>query len=1166
MDSHHLTILHLSDLQFGENHRYPDGVESFNSLYSKLAQDLDELKERSGIQPTAIVVTGDVAELSMPAEYEQAARFLSRLAVHLKVDRKRVVVVPGNHDVNWSLCQGARLTAEGEGRAFEQPYFAKFNNYRRFVDQFYKNTGVVFDENNLFHVYALPKEQVLIVGFNSCIHESERDDDHYGWIGVQQALDAVQRCDELDPERECLRIGALHHNFVGGSDLDNENLRDRDEIVQCLQKGLVQLLLHGHRHIAGLHTWGRGADEPLKILATGSAGLDRKTLPDHPNQYQIVTIENRSKVTVTMRQYSAQSFGLKGQGTWIADASVDDSSVVRFSLGTPQPKHEAKVKPAAAYSSLTDARKQLADYLAQEHRYLQLKGFGTSLRAPLELERLYIALHAVPGYLEEQKARALLLAAGKPEDFGGIGKSATGGEPTPAASFDELEVGPALEFCEQQNYSGMVILGDPGCGKTTLLKFLTLCLVNRKPQEQTGVPPRRFPILLPLRYVEDFGSSLEAALREYYANAMTHLNLPSDFFQRVLKDHRRPCLLMLDGLDEVTTVERREKASEWIESQRKAYRYLLIVVTSRFAGYRGSSRLPGNYLELHIRDFHDDDVFEFVRLWYHQVETAQRGDELQWQELARNQSENLIQQLNSSSSLLTLARNPLMLQIICLVHRSHGQLPRRRTELYEECVKVLLQKWDEAKGLEVFLNDAEARHVFRPLALWLHEEENRTHADAEQVKAVIAPHLARVKRKSPEWANEHLDRVLTSVRDRSGLFVGYGVERYGFQHLSFQEFLAAEEIIKQRLHSLLVDRFGQSWWREPTLLALGIDDQQFQASLFAELIRAPACQKHMDLALTCMRETLIPNITPMVEALRDHDLPRETRHNCVLFLREIGGAEAENALRGALDDPESQVANAALEALLRLERPVPEAALPDDVIINEKDKTVLIRIPGGKFWMGTDDGPEEERPRHQVHLDEYYIARNPITNAQYAKFIEETGHPQPAFWKETRFNQPYQPVVGVYWYDAMEYCEWAGLQLPTEAQWEKAARGTDDRIWPWGDEAPDERRCNFNQNIGATREVGSYPDGASWYDCLDMAGNVREWCVTKWRDSYLEDEPDDSSEGDLEARVLRGGCWQDDDSCIRCAYRFAHLPGLPGFPQRGISFRPVKVADSDSDC
>ena len=213
---------------------------------------------------------------------------------------------------------------------------------------------------------------------------------------------------------------------------------------------------------------------------------------------------------------------------------------------------------------------------------------------------------------------------------------------------------------------------------------------------------------------------------------------------------------------------------------------------------------------------------------------------------------------------------------------------------------------------------------------------------------------------------------------------------------------------------------------------------------------------------------------------------------------------------------------------------------PADIRVNAKDGTQLIRIPAGEFWMGSDDGPQNERPRHRVHLDEFCIARHPVTNAQYAQFMKETGQRAPALWDDKRFNQPNQPVVDVMWHDAMTYCKWAGLRLPTERQWEKAARGDDGRTWPWGDDPPDERRCNFNKNVGATAEVGSYPDGASPYGCQDMAGNVWEWCVTKWRGSY-EGKPDDAVEGN-ERRVLRGGAWWDDANTVRCVSRFWYDP------------------------
>jgi 3',5'-cyclic AMP phosphodiesterase CpdA len=142
-------------------------------------------------------------------------------------------------------------------------------------------------------VYGFPAEQTLIVGLNSCIRGSELDEDHYGWIGLDQVRAAAARCDEIDPEGRWLRIAALHHNFLCGSNLDNENLRDADQIRPVLEKAGIHLILHGHCHIAHIEQRKSvTAPAPLNILATGSAGLDAETLPDHPNQYQVIEIDD----------------------------------------------------------------------------------------------------------------------------------------------------------------------------------------------------------------------------------------------------------------------------------------------------------------------------------------------------------------------------------------------------------------------------------------------------------------------------------------------------------------------------------------------------------------------------------------------------------------------------------------------------------------------------------------------------------------------------------------------------------------------------------------------------------------------------------------------------------------------------------------------------------
>jgi len=220
----------------------------------------------------------------------------------------------------------------------------------------------------------------------------------------------------------------------------------------------------------------------------------------------------------------------------------------------------------------------------------------------------------------------------------------------------------------------------------------------------------------------------------------------------------------------------------------------------------------------------------------------------------------------------------------------------------------------------------------------------------------------------------------------------------------------------------------------------------------------------------------------------------------------------------------------------------------------------IILIPAGDFLMGTDpakdkDARDDEQPQHTLHLPDYYIARTPITNAQYAVFVKATDHELPMNWKRRRppSGKEDHPVVYVSWYDAVVYCNWLAeltskpYRLPSEAEWEKAARGTDGRIYPWGDEWHSERCNSAEAGPGDTTSVRAYPAGASPYGVLDMAGNVWEWTRSLWGQSQEKPDfgypyhPGDGRE-DLEAggdvrRVLRGGALCTGERTVRCASR-----------------------------
>jgi formylglycine-generating enzyme required for sulfatase activity len=212
----------------------------------------------------------------------------------------------------------------------------------------------------------------------------------------------------------------------------------------------------------------------------------------------------------------------------------------------------------------------------------------------------------------------------------------------------------------------------------------------------------------------------------------------------------------------------------------------------------------------------------------------------------------------------------------------------------------------------------------------------------------------------------------------------------------------------------------------------------------------------------------------------------------------------------------------------------------------DKDGATMIKIPAGTFIMGSNDGGDDEKPMHQPYLSEYYIDKYEVTNRQYKQFCDATGRSYPsdpdfAGMPGYFTSEPDYPVVNVSWDDAAAFAAWTGKSLPTEAQWEKAARGTDGRKYPWGDAEPDPERCNFNSNLGKTAAVGSYPSDVSPCGCMDMAGNVTEWC-NDWYNYYgsANDDPQGSPSGSY--RVNRGGSWYGGAAWSRCAIRSGSVP------------------------
>ena len=269
---------------------------------------------------------------------------------------------------------------------------------------------------------------------------------------------------------------------------------------------------------------------------------------------------------------------------------------------------------------------------------------------------------------------------------------------------------------------------------------------------------------------------------------------------------------------------------------------------------------------------------------------------------------------------------------------------------------------------------------------------------------------------------------------------------------------------------------------------------------------------------------------------------------------------------------------------------IPATPVPP-TLLSEKDGMVMVYVPAGEFLMGSADADTEatddQKPQHRVYLDAFWIDRTEVTNAMFARFVTETGHKTDAEnlgqswalnvttkqWGQTTgadWQHPrgpgsdtkgleQHPVVHVSWNDALAYCRWAGRRLPTEAEWEKAAHGTDGRKYPWGNQDVTSNLLNFaDRNLdlsGAdksvddgyqlTAPVGTYLAGASPHGALDMAGNVWEWVADRYNEKYYANSPTENPQGpdSGDRRVRRGGSWNANHRNVRAAVRFWIFPG-----------------------
>lgn len=722
-----------------------------------------------------------------------------------------------------------------------------------------------------------------------------------------------------------------------------------------------------------------------------------------------------------------------------------------------------------------------------------------------------------------------------------------------------------------------VLVGHPGLGKSTQLKRM-LCHVLRAQDEKRaeelpttfGLPSDVVPLFIPLHRLRTAKDRLD----DLVSAELTRLGVVHEdtFVPRLFAE--RPILLLLDGLDEATAEGVAALAPAWAAKALAEPNDARGVVTVRYEAFPKTDEAAHPLVAkamteiVELRELDDRQVREFVGKWYEAVESAdaRRDPSTTASDVAKRRAADLARQLDTQSANLAfagLAKTPLLLTALCLVHREGGGcLPRSRAAVLKACIDVLLVTWRRSQGVVAPYDAEDAAAILRAVGRFM-QDRGVSSATAADLQEALAKELAR-----SVWKARPAAAVLDEIRLHSGILVGDANAGYEFPHRGFREYFAAESYWRHigkepphgdrpgllaRLVREAPQKKSQESWNETIQLFLALRDPCYAAEWFALALRSPLLlkpefEKFVD---ACWRVADEPPIDAFLSFLRGASSEVGVDERLIEVAQRILRGNATGSVLKEAMAPAAQPKRSTSRGGAAL-------ATSGSTLVSPRGAVELVRIAAGEFLMGSSrtetDRHKDEEPQLRVRITrDFLLGRHPVTNGEYALFLNEAKRrTKPENWGARGFDDPRQPVIGVTWDDAVAFCAWAGGhgldglvgQLPTEAQWEFAARaGRRSRYWS-GDEVSDldDVGWYFGNSEGHLHRVGEKPD--SPWNLNDIHGLVWEWCAD-WYDDYPNlamDDPTGPKYGNV--RVFRGGSWCDPAAWCRSAARGWRPPGV----------------------
>lgn len=729
--------------------------------------------------------------------------------------------------------------------------------------------------------------------------------------------------------------------------------------------------------------------------------------------------------------------------------------------------------PLELSPDLETLRTDYLKYLIAAHRFLDFKGIPQVNRVAnrILLEDVFVPLLVRPTVPDADTWRRQRFAVSGTYETGDELEMSPEGMTAPA----EVTVRQPIDEVIRKE-TVIILLGGPGTGKSTLLKHLAL----RSADENDPLP-----ILLSLgAYAEELQRgevSLQTFLARYYSRRRRSLKNVGALFETALSEGK--AMVLLDGLDEVATDQRRYaywEIEEFVRRHREQGSNRFIV-TSRIVGYQDYALAGATWPTYTLARWTRREIEQSAYRWNLALQIATHGHSPEARAAADREQRGLLETITPDSDLERLASNPLLLTIMVLIGHHRRTLPRELVKLYNLYLEVLISVWNKVRTLHGFPLKREVHYldtvqVLAPLALWLQETNPASGlVNRDRMRNWLIQFYKREWSEPHGTACEHARRFLQDVHDCSNVLVEREEGRYGFLHLTFQEMLAAKGIAdlmdKEGLDAAM-EVFHRHWmdpvWHKTLMLTVGvlgiIKENRYEAGR-------------------------------MLQALCKRDLKGGARgRNAIL----AGEALASVGETGA--DPGSR--EVVLSQLVQVMQDGKTSALTRRAAGHLLGQLGWEPAGGLDTWVEIPPGPfpygDSKKRRKLKHC--YRIGQYPVTNKQFARFVEAGGYEERACWSEEGWNwrngtsdrrahdffddslirrppekrdrpfawnneqlaSPLCPVVGVSWFEAEAYCRWLALEmglepdganaprLPTELEWERAVRGNDGREFPWG--------------------------------------------------------------------------------------------------------------------